>query len=103
MKIDHGSCQAYMPKTFLYIQKAFPILQEMRSRRMSQCMNSDRAVVAGLRQRILKDDTDISGLDGLRSHPSTMGLEDEVVAGISFPEDAQQIRLRSPCSKCFCS
>ena len=90
MKIDHGSCQAYMPKTFLYIQKAFPILQEMRSRRMSQCMNSDRAVVAGLRQRILKDDTDISGLDWLRSHSSSMCLEDEVITGKPFLEDTQQ-------------
>ena len=90
MKIDHGSCQAYMPKTFLYIQKAFPILQEMRSRRMSQCMNSDRAVVAGLHQCILKDDTDISGLDWLRSHSSAMCLEDEVITGKPFLEDTQQ-------------
>jgi hypothetical protein len=90
MKIDHGSCQAYMPKTFLYIQKAFPILQEMRSRRMSQCMNSDRAVVAGLHQCILKDDADISRLDGLWGNPLSMCLENKVFTGKPFLEDTQQ-------------
>jgi hypothetical protein len=79
-----------MTETLLYLQEAFSIFQEMRSRRMSQCMNSDRAVVAGLRQRILKDDTVISGLDWLRSHSSAMCLEDEVITGKPFLEDTQQ-------------
>ena len=79
-----------MTETLLYLQEAFSIFQEMRSRRMSQGMNSDRAVVAGLHQCILHDDTHISRLDGLRSYPFAMCLEDEVVTGKPFLEDAQQ-------------
>ena len=81
MKVDHRSCQAYMPEAFLYIQEAFPVLQEMRSSRMAQGVNGDRVVETGSCQGILHNDTDISGLDGLRSHSSAMRLENEVVTG----------------------
>jgi hypothetical protein len=53
-------------------------------------MNSDRAVVAGLHQCILKDDTDISRLDRLWGNSFSMCLENEVVTGKPFLEDTQQ-------------
>ncbi len=81
MKIDHGSRQSDMAEPFLYIQKAFPILQEMRSRTMPQGMYRDRVVETGPYQGILHNDADIPGLDGLRSYPFAMCLEDEVITG----------------------
>ena len=81
MKIDHRSRQTDMTETLLYLQKAFPILQEMRSSTMPQGMYRDRVVEAGPYQGILHNDSDISGLDGLGSNPSAMCLEDEVVTG----------------------
>ncbi len=83
MKIDHRSRQAYMAETLLYIQKAFPILQEMRGCTMPQGMYRDRVVEAGSYQGILHNDADIPGLDGLRSYSFAMCLENEVVTGIS--------------------
>ena len=82
-----------MSETLLYLQEAFSIFQEMRSRRMSQSMNSDRAVVAGLHQCILHDDTHISRLDGLRRHTSAMRLEDEVITGEPLLEALQHFDL----------
>ena len=86
MKVDHRSRQAYMPKTLLYIQKALAILQEMRRCTMPQGMYRDRVVEAGPCQGILHNDTDISGLDGLRSSLGAVCLEDEVVTWIPFLE-----------------
>ena len=93
MKVDHRSRQADMTETLLYIQKAFPVLQEMRSSTMPQGMNRDSVVEAGPDQGILHNDADIPGLDGLRSYPFAMCLEDEVVTGIPFLEALQHFEL----------
>ena len=65
MKIDHRSRQTYMTETLLHIQKTLAILKQMGSCRMPQGMDGDGTVEAGLHQRILQYDSDISGLDGL--------------------------------------
>jgi hypothetical protein len=93
MKIDHRSRQADMTETLLYLQKAFPILQEMRSSTMPQGMYRDSVVEAGPDQGILHNDADIPGLDGLRSYPFAMCLEDEVVTGIPFLEATEHGEL----------
>ena len=90
MKIDHGSGQAYMTEPLLHIQKTLAVLKQMGSRRMPQGMDGDGTVEAGLHQRILQYDSDISGLYGLRSDSSSMRLEYKVVTGKPLLEDAQQ-------------
>ena len=90
MKIDHGSGQAYMTEPLLHIQKTLAVLKQMGSRRMPQGMYGDGTVEAGFHQRILQYDSDISGLDGLRSDSSSMRLEYKVVTGKPLLEDAQQ-------------
>ena len=93
MKIDHSSRQAYMTETLLYIKKALSVFKEMRSSTMPQGMYRDRVVKTGLCQGILHNDTYIVRLDGLRSHPSAMCLENEVVAGISLLEATEHGEL----------
>lgn len=93
MKVNHRSRQADMAETLLYIQKAFPIFQEVRSCTMPQCMYRDRVVEAGPYQGILHNDADIPGLDGLRNHSSAMCLEDEVVTGIPLLEATEHGEL----------
>ena len=56
-------------------------------------MYRDRVVEAGPCQGILHNDTDISGLDGLRSILCAMCLEDEVVTGIPFLEATEHGEL----------
>jgi hypothetical protein len=82
-----------MPETLLYIQKALAILQEMRRCTMPQGMYRDRVVEAGPCQGILHNDTDISGLDGLRSSLGAVCLEDEVVTWIPFLEATEHGEL----------
>jgi hypothetical protein len=53
-------------------------------------MDSDGTVKAGLRQRILQYDSDISGFDGLGRDSSAMSLENEVITGEPLLENAQQ-------------
>ena len=93
MKIDHGSRQSDMAEPFLYIQKAFPIFQEMRGCTMPQGMYRDRVVETGSYQGILHNDSDIAGLDGLRSYSFTMCLENEVVTGKPLLEAAEHGEL----------
>ncbi len=93
MKVDHRRRQADMTETLLYIQKALPVLQEMRGCTMPQCMYRDRVVEAGPHQGILHNDADIPGLDGLRSNPFAMCLEDEVVTGIPLLEATEHGEL----------
>ena len=57
---------------------------------MTQGMNRDSRIQAGLRQGILKYGADIAWLDGLRDDTSSVRLEYEVVTGILLPVDAQQ-------------
>ena len=90
MKIDHRSSQTNMTETLLYVQQTLAILKQMACSTMAQRMDSDGTVKAGLRQRILQYDSDISGLDGLRSDSSAMSLENEVITGKPLLEDAQQ-------------
>ena len=93
MKIDHGSGQAYMTEPLLHIQKTLAVLKQMGSRRMPQGMDGDGTVEAGLHQRILQYDSDISGLYGLRSNSFAMRLEDEVVTGEPPLEALQHFEL----------
>ena len=90
MKIGQCSRKACMPETLLYLQKGLAILKEMCCSRMSQSMHRNRTIVACLHQGILQNGTDISGLDGLRIHSSSMCLEHEVVTGKYLLEDEQQ-------------
>ena len=57
---------------------------------MAQRMDSNGTVKAGLHQRILQNDGDISWLDGLRSNSLAMSLENEVITGEPLLENAQQ-------------
>ena len=90
MKIDHRSSQTDMTETLLYIQQTLAVLKQMACGTMAQRMDGDGTVKAGLHQRILQDDSDISGLDGLGGDSSAMSLEDEIVTGESLLENAQQ-------------
>lgn len=93
MKIDHGSRQTYMTEPLLYIQKALAILKHMACGTMAERVNRDGMVEAGFHQCILQYDSDISGLDGLRSDSSSMRLEYEVVTGVSPLEALQHFEL----------
>ena len=101
MKIDHCSCQADMTETFLYIQQTLAVLKQMACGTMAQRMDGDGTVKAGLHQRILQYDSDISGLDGLRCDSFAMSLEDEVIAGEPLLEDTQQ--EQQLCGDCYTS
>ena len=90
MKIDHRSRQTNMTEPLLHIQQTLAVLKQMGSCRMPQGMYGDGTVEAGLHQCILQYDSDISGLDGLRSDSSSMRLEYKVVTGKPLLEDAQQ-------------
>ena len=90
MKIDHRSSQTNMTETFLYVQQTLAILKQMACSTMAQRMDSDGTVKAGLRQRILQYDSDISGFDGLGRDSSAMSLENEVITGEPLLENAQQ-------------
>ena len=90
MKIYHRSSQTNMTETLLYVQQTLAILKQMACSTMAQCMDSDGTVKAGLRQRILQYDSDISGFDGLGRDSSAMSLENEVITGEPLLENAQQ-------------
>ena len=90
MKIDHRSRQTNMTETLLHIQQTLAILKQMACSTMAQRMDSDGTVKAGLRQRILQYDSDISGFDGLGRDSSAMSLENEVITGEPLLENAQQ-------------
>ena len=90
MKIYHRSRQTNMTETLLYVQQTLAILKQMACSTMAQRMDSDGTVKAGLRQRILQYDSDISGFDGLGRDSSAMSLENEVITGKPLLEDAQQ-------------
>ena len=90
MKIDHRSSQTNMTETLLYVQQTLAILKQMACSTMAQRMDSDGTVKAGLRQRILQYDSDISGFDGLGCDSSAMSLENEVITGEPLLENAQQ-------------
>ena len=90
MKIDHRSSQTNMTETLLYVQQTLAILKQMACCTMAQRMDSNGTVKAGLRQRILQYDSDISGFDGLGRDSSAMSLENEVITGEPLLENAQQ-------------
>lgn len=90
MKIDHRSSQTNMTETLLYVQQTLAILKQMACSTMAQRMDSNGTVKAGLRQRILQYDSDISGFDGLGRDSSAMSLENEVITGEPLLENAQQ-------------
>ena len=71
-----------MTETLLYVQQTLAILKQMACSTMAQRMDSDGTVKAGLRQRILQYDSDISGFDGLGRDSSAMSLENEVAVKI---------------------
>ena len=93
MKIVHGSRQACMPETLLYLKDSFTIFLEMCCCTMTKIMSGDSMVKAGLHQGVFKDGTDIPGIDTLWSDTPAMGHEHVVVTGIPFPEDTQQGEL----------
>ena len=79
-----------MSETLLYVQQALTVLKQMACCTMAQRMDSDGTVKAGLHQRILQNDGDISWLDGLRNNSLAMSLENEVITGEPLLEDTQQ-------------
>ena len=82
-----------MTETLLYVQQTLAIIKQMACSTMAQRMDSDGTVKAGLRQRILQYDSDISGFDGLGRDSSAMSLENEVVTGIPLLEALQHFEL----------
>ena len=75
-----------MSESFLHVQDILPVFEEMSSRTVSESMNGDGGVEAGLDQRILKNPPYISLIDTLRRDTPSMSLEDKVVTGILFSE-----------------
>ena len=73
-----------MSESFLYVQDILPVFEEMSSRTVSESMNGDGGVEAGLDQRILKNPPYISLIDTLRRDTPSMSLEDKVVLGYFF-------------------
>ena len=92
MKIAQGGRQPGVSETFLYIEDALAVLQEMRCCGMTQGVNSDGAVEAGPHQGVLEDDIDIAWFDGLRDKVPSMGLEHKVIAWVLLLENAQQCK-----------
>ena len=64
----------------------------MRGTGMTERMNCERMVETCLHKRILKDSADISRFDGLRSNPSSVALEHEVITWKSFLKDTKECK-----------
>ena len=90
MKINHGSRQTNMTETLLHIQKTLAILKQVACCTVTQGVNSDRTIEAGLCQGILHNGAYISRLDRLRGYSFAMRLENEVITWEPLLEDAQQ-------------
>ena len=86
MQINHSCRNACMSESFLHVQDILPVFEEMSSRTVSESMNGDGGVEAGLDQRILKNPPYISHIDTFRRDTPSMSLEDKVVTGILFSE-----------------
>ena len=86
MQINHSCRNTCMSESFLHVQDTLPVFEEMSSRTVSESMNGDGGVEAGLDQRILKNPPYISLIDTLRCDTPSMSLEDKVVTGILFSE-----------------
>jgi hypothetical protein len=93
MKINHGSRQTNMTETLLHIQQTLAILKQVACCTVTQGVNGDRMIEAGLCQGVLHNGAYISRLDRLRSYSFAMRLENKVVTGIPLLEALQHFDL----------
>jgi hypothetical protein len=82
-----------MTETLLHIQQTLAILKQVACCTVTQGVNGDRMIEAGLCQGVLHNGAYISRLDRLRSYSFAMRLENKVVTGIPLLEALQHFEL----------
>ena len=82
-----------MTETLLHIQQTLAILKQVACCTVTQGVNGDRTIEAGLCQGILHNGAYISRLDRLRGYSFAMRLENEVITGKPLLETLKHFEL----------